>query len=59
MKILKDLPDTLQGAVVIATTEQNLRNRVQLLHSNTTQKETDIKIDHSRGKKFRYRNRFN
>ena len=39
MKILRDLPDTLQGAVVIATTEQNLRNRVQLSHSNTTQKE--------------------
>ena len=48
MKILRDLPDTLQGAVVIATTEQNLRNRVQLSH-NTTQKETPMEIDHSRG----------
>ena len=59
MKILRDLPDTLQGAVVIATTEQNLRNRVQLSHSNTTQKDTPMEIDHSRGQKFRYRNRFN
>ena len=58
MKILRDLPDTLQGAVVIATTEQNLRNRVQLSH-NTTQKETPMEIDHSRGQKFRYKNRFN
>ena len=59
MKILRDQPDTLQGAVVIATTEQNLRNRVQLSHSNTTQKETPMEIDHSRGQKFRYRNMFN
>ena len=58
MKILRDLPDTLQGAVVIATTEQNLRNRVQLSH-NTTQKETPMEIDHSRGQTFRYKNRFN
>ena len=58
MKILRDLPDMLQGAVVIATTEQNLRNRVQLSH-NTTQKETPMEIDHSRGQKFRYKNRFN
>ena len=58
MKILRDLPDTLQGAVVIATTEQNLKNRVQLSH-NTTQKETPMEIDHSRGQKFRYKNRFN
>ena len=59
MKILRDLPDTLQGAVVIATTEQNLRNRVQLSHTNTTQKEIPMETDNSRGQKFRYRNRFN
>ena len=54
MKILMDLPDTLQGAVVIATTEQNLRNWVQLSHNNTTHKETPMEIDHSRDQKFRF-----
>ena len=59
MKIFRDQPDTLQGAVVIATNEQNLRARVQLSHSYTTAKETPMEIDHSRGQKFRYKNRFN
>ena len=30
MKILRDNPDTLQGAISIATKEQNLRARVNL-----------------------------
>ena len=55
MKIFRDQPDTLQGAVVIATNEQNLRARVQLSHSYTTVKETLMEVDHSRGQKFRYK----
>ena len=42
MKILRDQPATLQGAVAVATNEQNLRARVQMSHhslytSNHTQ----------------------
>ena len=57
MKILRDQPNTLQGAVVVATNEVNLRTRVQLSHSASS-KEQPMEVDHSRGQKFRYRNRF-
>lgn len=59
MKILRDQPNTLQGAVGTATNEQNLRARVQLSHNYATTKETPMEVDHSRGQKFRYQNRFN
>ena len=32
MKILRDQPDTLQGAVGVAVNEQNLRKRVEMSH---------------------------
>ena len=35
MKILRDQPNTLQGAVRVATNEQNLRTRVQMSHLAT------------------------
>ena len=59
MKIFRDQPDTLQGAVVIATNEQNLRARVQLSHSYTTVKETPMEIDHSRVRSSDTKKRFN
>lgn len=57
MKILRDQPDTLQGAVLVATNEMNLRARVQLSHS-TSSKETPMEVDLSRGQKYKFRNRF-
>ena len=35
MKILRDQPNTLQGAVALATNEQNLRARVQMSHQGS------------------------
>lgn len=56
LKILRDQPDTLQGAIAIATNEQNLRARVQMTHTFATQrKETPMEIDHSRGQRFKFR----
>lgn len=52
LKILRDRPDTLQGAISIATNEQNLRARVALSHSS--RQETPMEIDHSRNKRFRH-----
>ena len=34
MKILRDQPDTLQGAVGVAVNEQNLRKRVEMSHGS-------------------------
>ena len=60
LKILRDQPDTLQGAIALATNEQNLRARVQMSHGfSTPRKETPMEVDHSRGQCFRYRNRVN
>ena len=56
MKILRDQPNTLQGALVVASNEMNLRNRVHLSQS-TSSKEQPMEVDHCRGQKFRYRNR--
>lgn len=67
LKILRDQPGTLQGAIGIATNEQNLRARVQLSHSHSTQSNipqhsrdthTPMEVDHSRGQRFRYQNKF-
>lgn len=53
MKILRDNPDTLQGAISIATKEQNLRARVN--HSSTfhsaqksERREEPMEVDHYR-----------
>lgn len=61
MKILRDQPNTLQGAVGIATNEQNLRVRVQMSHHNysSNNTHTPMEVDHSRGQRFKFRNRFN
>lgn len=57
MKLLRDQPDTLQGAIGIATNEQNLRARVQMSHTSNRDTHTPMEVDHSRGQHFR--NRFN
>ena len=55
LKILRDHPDTLQAAIGAAIIEQNLRARV-----NMSQRSSEPRmVDHSRGQKFRPRNRFN
>ena len=67
MKILRDQPATLQGAVAVATNEQNLRARVQMSHhsgytsaQNTHHAQhTPMEVDHSRGQRFKNRLRFN
>ena len=45
MKILRDQPNTLQGAVGVATNEQNLRTRVQMSHQNTSSNHTPMEVD--------------
>ena len=50
LKILRDNPDTLQGAIGIATNEQNLRARVGLTH--TGRHETPMEVDHSRNRNY-------
>lgn len=64
MKILRDQPATLQGAIAITTNEQNLRARVQMSHngpsySHTRDTHAPMEVDHSRGQRFKYKNRFN
>ena len=60
LKILRDQPDTLQGAIALATNQQNLRARVQMSHGfSTPRKETPMEVDHSRGQRFRHKNRVN
>ena len=56
MKILRDQPNTLQGAVALATNEQNLRARVQMSHQGSNVA-TPMEVDHSRGQRYRF-NRF-
>ena len=58
MKILRDQPDTLQGAIAIATNEQNLRARVQLTHTTPQRREVPMEVDHSRGQQFKRDNDF-
>lgn len=53
MKILRDNPNTLQGAITIATKEQNLRARVNLStnfnwHNKSERKEEPMEVDHYR-----------
>ena len=53
MKILRDNPDTLQGAISIATKEQNLRARVNLSSSfhppyKSERREELMEVDHYR-----------
>lgn len=60
MKILRDQPNTLQGAVGVATNEQNLRARVQMSHqTHTSSNHTPMEVDHSRGQRFRPRQGYN
>ena len=50
LKISRDQP----------TNEQNLRARVQMSHGfSTPRKETPMEVDHSRGQRFRHKNRVN
>lgn len=63
LKILRDQPPTLQGAIGIATNEQNLRARVQLSHNtqanfspHTRDTHTPMEVDHSRGQRFKFQN---
>ena len=54
MKILRDKQHTLQGAIAIATNEQNLRVRVQISHSYAQSSRPEpMEVDHSRGQKSR------
>ena len=54
MNILREQPNTLQGAVATATNEQNLRARVQMSHqgSNTP---TSMEVNHSRGQQYKFK----
>ena len=59
MKILRDQQHTLQGAIAIATNEQNLRVRVQMSHSHAQSSHPEpMEVDHSRGQKFRGQNQY-
>lgn len=57
LKILRDHIDTLQGAIGIATNEQNLRTRMQMTHSFAQRKETPLEVDHSRGQRLKFQNK--
>ena len=59
LKILRDQPDTLQGAVAICTNEQNLRTRVQMSYHDSNNSHTPMEVDHSRGQRFKFKNKFN
>ena len=50
LKILRDRPNMLQGAISIATNEQNLRARVALSHP--VRNEQPMEVDHSRNWRF-------
>ena len=54
MKILRDQPDTLQGAVATCTKEQNLRTRVQMSRHGSYSAHTPMEVDHSRGQRYKY-----
>ena len=56
MKILREQPNTLQGAVATATNEQNLRARVQMSHKGSNVP-TPMEVDHSQGRQYKF-NRF-
>ena len=56
IKILREQPNTLQGAVATATNEQNLRARVQMSHQSSSTA-TPMEVDHSRGQHYKF-NRF-
>lgn len=59
MKLLRDQPNTLQGAIGIATNEQNIRTRVQMSHSSSRETHIPMEVDHSRGQRFGNRQNFN
>ena len=56
MKILREQPNTLQGAVATATNEQNLRARVQMSHQGSNVP-TPMEVYRSRGQQYKF-NRF-
>ena len=58
MKLLRDRPNTLQGAVTTCTNEQNLRTRVQLSYQSSNSTHRSMEVDHSRGQ-FNFKNKFN
>lgn len=63
IKIFREQPNTLQGAVGIATNEQNLRCRVQMSNqshaSSSSTDHTPMEIDHTRSQSFRTGSKFN
>ena len=59
LKILRDQPDTLQDAMAICANEQNFRTRVQLSHHDLNNSHTPMEVDHSRGQRFKFKNKFN
>ena len=56
MKILREQPNTLQGAVATTTNEQNLRARVQMSHQGSNVPIL-MEVDHSQGQQYKF-NRF-
>ena len=58
MKILRDQPDTLQGAVATCTNEQNLQTRVQVARHGSYSTHTPMEVDHSRGQRYKYGDKF-
>ena len=61
MTILRNQPDTLQGAIAVATNEHSLRARVQMSHHSqaSNNNHTPMEVDHSSGQRFKFKNRFN
>ena len=55
LKLLRDQPDTLQGAVAICTNEQNLTTRVQMARHDSNSSYTQMETDHSRGQRFKFK----
>lgn len=51
LKILRDQPNTLQGAIAICTNENNLRARVSMSH--TKHSHEPMEVDHTRGRHYR------
>ena len=50
LKILRDQPNTLQGAIAICTNEQNVRARVSMSHNKMHE---PMEVDHFRGQHYR------
>ena len=54
MKILREKPDTLQGAMATCTKEQNLRTKVQMSHHGSNSTHTPMEFDHYRGQRYKF-----